>query len=446
VDTVDPPDADDQHSPYVTGAQAAALLGVKRETLYAYASRGMLRGVPGGQGRARLYLRTDIERLKSRHDARAGHGPVAAGALRWGEPVLESALTAIGPRGPVYRGHEAIALALGDVSFDAVAELLWTGALPGGPVQAGASDAPVRPPRLPVRPARLAVLLPEPTPPLTALALAVPALGAQDATRHVAAPSSDGRIPTSDAERTRARALVRSLAALVGVGRDARGVTAALEAESTARRVLVALGANASKKAERAVDRALVVSADHELNASTFAVRVAASTGADLYACVSAGLATLSGTKHGGMTERVEALVAEAGRPERAAATVHERMRRGEPIAGFGHPLYPDGDPRAQALLDTARALAPQSTALRTVLALVEALRNAGREPPTLDVGLVAIASALGLPPGSAAALFAVGRAAGWIAHTFEQREAGFMLRPRARYTGLQAPNGSPPR
>jgi citrate synthase len=63
-------------------------------------------------------------------------------------------------------------------------------------------------------------------------------------------------------------------------------------------------------------------------------------------------------------------------------------------------------------------------------------MRDAGREPPSLDVGLVAITSALGLPPGSAAALFAVGRAAGWIAHTFEQREAGFMLRPRARYTG----------
>lgn len=433
MDKVDPPDIDDQRSPYVTGAQAAALLGVKRETLYAYASRGMLRGVPGGQGRARLYLKADIDRLKARHDARAGHGPVAAGALRWGEPVLESALTALGPRGPIYRGHEAIALALADVPFDAIAELLWTGELPAAP--AGV-PAPARSDRLSVRPAKLAALLPAQTPPLPALALVVPALGAQDATRHVAAPSSDGRIPTSDAERARARSLVRSLAALVNIGWDARGVTAALEAESTARRVLLALGVNPSKKAERAVDRALVVSADHELNASTFAVRVAASTGADLYACVSAGLATLSGPKHGGMTDRVEALVIEAGRPERAAAAVHERMRRGEPIAGFGHPLYPDGDPRAQALLDTARALAPQSTALRTVLALVEALRHAGREPPTLDVGLVAITAALGLPPGSAAALFAVGRAAGWIAHTFEQREAGFMLRPRARYTG----------
>ncbi|WP_437939982.1 citrate synthase family protein [Sorangium sp. So ce341] len=426
---VDLPDSEQRPSAYVTGAEAAELLGVKRETLYAYASRGVLRGVPGGRGRARLYLRADIERLKARHDARAGHGPVAAEALRWGEPVLESALTAIGPRGPVYRGKEAVALALEDAPFEAVAELLWTGELPVGAPAA-------RPGRLSVRPAKLAALLPEGTPPLAALALVVPALGAHDPARHVGAPSGDGRIPTSDAERARARALVRSLAALVGLGRDPARATAALEAEGAARRLLVALGASPSKKAERAVNRALLISADHELNASTFAVRVAASTGADLYACVSAGLAALSGPRHGGATDRVEALVAEAARPERAAAAVHERLRRGEPIPGFGHRLYPEGDPRAQALLDTARALAPQSAALRTVLALVDALRDAGHDPPSLDMGLVAITAALGLPSGSAAALFAVGRAAGWIAHAFEQREAGYMLRPRARYTG----------
>jgi citrate synthase len=183
-----------------------------------------------------------------------------------------------------------------------------------------------------------------------------------------------------------------------------------------------------------------VVSADHELNASAFAVRVAASAGADLYACVSAGLAALSGPRHGGSCDRVEALVAEAGSAARADAIVRGRMRRGEEIAGFGHPLYPEGDPRAEVLLETARDLAPRAEALSTVTALVDAMRDAGREPPTVDVGLVAIAAVLGLPPGSAAGLFAVGRAAGWIAHAFEQREAGFLLRPRARYTGAWPP------
>ena len=79
----------EQDPSFVTGREAAALLGVKRETLYAYASRGLLRSEPGEHGRERRYHREDLERLKARHDARSGHGPVAAGALRWGEPVGE---------------------------------------------------------------------------------------------------------------------------------------------------------------------------------------------------------------------------------------------------------------------------------------------------------------------------------------------------------------------
>jgi citrate synthase len=207
----------------------------------------------------------------------------------------------------------------------------------------------------------------------------------------------------------------------------ARGVAATIAASFGLRR----------RAGQRALDAALVTSADHELNASTFAVRVAASTGADLYACMAAGLAALSGPRHGGACDRIEALVAETGRPERAAEIVRERFRRGETVPGFGHPLYPDGDPRGRLLLDEARRLSGRpGPALRTLFALVEAMRRAEREAPTVDVGLVALSSALGLPGGTAAGLFAIGRTAGWIAHALEQRSAGFLLRPRARYIG----------
>jgi citrate synthase len=129
--------------------------------------------------------------------------------------------------------------------------------------------------------------------------------------------------------------------------------------------------------------------------------------------------------------------VVETGRPERAVEVVRERSRRGEGVPGFGHPLYPQGDPRARILLDEARSLAPRPHApLKTLLALVKAMRDAHREEPTLDAGLVAVASALRLGPGSAAGLFGVSRAAGWIAHALEQRAAAFLLRPRARYVG----------
>jgi citrate synthase len=404
---------------WLGGAEAAALLGIKRETLYAYTSRGLVRSEPGGQGRERRYHREDLERLRARRDARSGHGPVAAGALRWGEPVLESAITMLAASGPRYRGHPAVTLAAA-TPFEAVAELLWSGELPGGDPSWSADGLGLR-----ARP--LASLLPSSSHPFATLSLAVPALAAADPGRFDA---------TDDAEQGRARALVLRMAALLGFAQNPAAARAAVSAGSVARAVLVGLGARTGPRAERAVNGALVLSADHELNPSSFTVRIAASSGADLYACVSAGLGTLSGPLHGRSCDRVEALVAEAGRPEDARAAVHERARRGETVPGFGHTVYPAGDPRATPLLEAAAELAPNRPSVRAVLAIVDAARELGREPPTIDVGLVALAHALSLPSGSAAGLFAVGRAAGWIAHVFEQRAAGFILRPRARYVG----------
>lgn len=422
-----------QRSTYLDGREAAALLGVKRETLYAYASRGLVRSEPGERGRGRRYQREDLERLKAKHDARAGHAAVAAGALRWGEPVLESALTAITPEGPVYRGLPAAMLARREAPFEAVAEMLWA----SDPPKAGLNLEAA--PRwsakgFGVRVPALAALLPAGSRPVVALSIAVPAMAAADPERFHATP---------EAERARARVLISRLAALTGIAADRARASAALREGSVARTLLASLGARGGEKAERAVNRALVASADHELNPSTFAVRIAASTQADLYACVSAGLSTLSGPRHGGECDRVEALVHEVGSPAQARAVIQERARRGESIPGFGHSLYPDGDPRALVLLDAAIASGSRSAALKTVLALREAMGAAERGLPTLDLGLVAIASSLSLPPGSAAALFAVGRTAGWIAHTLEQRAAGFLLRPRARYTGPSAVSGA---
>jgi citrate synthase len=200
--------------------------------------------------------------------------------------------------------------------------------------------------------------------------------------------------------------------------------------------VLVALGGRAQSDSVRAINQCLVLCADHELNASTFAARIAASAGCDLYACVSAALAVLTGARHGGMSRVVESMVAEAGSPEGARRFVRERSKQGDLIPGFGHRLYPDRDPRADALLALARERLGSNARRDTLFALVDAVRAVGREPPTLDVGLVATTRALGLPAGSAAALFAMGRIAGWIAHVLEQREAGYLLRPRARYVG----------
>ncbi|WP_275976828.1 citrate synthase family protein [Polyangium aurulentum] len=412
--------SDNQRAELLTGDEAAALLGVKRETLYAYASRGLVRSVPAEGTRSRLYVRADLEGLRAKSDARRGHGPVAAAALHWGEPILATAISAIGPEGPLYRGRSAVALAEAATPFEAVAELLWTGELPAEHPPWGADD-----PGAPV--SRLAEVVPEGAHPLTALALATGALAARDEARFGA---------TDTAELARARSLLPRLAALLALPLDPHRVGQALAQPSVARIVLTALGARTSAKAEAAIERALVVMADHELNASTFAVRVVASTGADLYACVGAGLAALSGPRHGGECDRVEALVHEVARASLAPPVLSARARRGEAVPGFGHRLYTGGDPRTLVLLEAARALGSKRTELSALFAVVDAAREAGQQHPTVDVGLVAIALALGLPPGSAAGLFAIGRTAGWIAHALEQRAEGNLLRPRARYTG----------
>jgi citrate synthase len=411
----------------LSARDAAALLEIKPATLYAYVSRGLLTSVPGTRGPSRLYARSDVERLKARHLARSGHGALAAGALRFGEPVLESALTAIDERGPRYRGHVAVELAERGTAFEAVAELAWGGEfspelrrLPDEAPRTGARSLRLLAQRL----ARVARLVPPASPPLGVLPLVVAALALGDPLRF--------DVPAG-AERARARRLVRALAAGVALAFDPRRSGPALLAPTIAGALAVALGARDTPRVRQVLDRALVVALDHELNPSSFAARVAASTGADLYACLGAALGALSGPEHGGSCDRIEALVAETARPERAARVIADRLRRGDAMPGFGHPLYPRGDPRARLLLSVTR---PRRRPELTLAALVERMRGARREAPNVDLGLVATAYSLGLPAGAASAVFAVARSAGWLAHVFEQREAGWVMRPRARYIG----------
>lgn len=390
---------------WISAREAALRLDVKLATLYAYASRGLVESVPAAPGeRGRRYAAASIERLKTRHDARAGHAAVAADALRWGEPSIETSLVEIRADGPAYRGKSVLSLCAQAASFESVAELLWLGTL--GPARWSARPLPI------ALPARHALASP-----MAYMAAAVAKAALDDDARHGA---------TYADEHARARKLVLWLASLAG----ARRARARAQA-GVAERLLMSFGVTPSAKKVRLLDRALILCADHELNASTFAARVTASTGADLYACLGAALHALSGPKHGGVSARVEALLREITRPSHALGVVQARHARGERVPGFGHPLYPQGDPRARALLELARG------AKRTprIDALCAAMERSGQPPPNFDVGLVALCQAAGLPDGAAAALFAVGRSAGWIAHALEQRAQGYILRPRARYT-----------
>lgn len=384
--------------PPFSAREAADFLGVKLETLYAYASRGRLKSLAGTRGRARRYARADLEALRAR-----SAGP-AAGALRNGPPVLETRVTEMTRQGPVYRDRLATELARERVPFASVAELLWTGALPARAPswRVGTAAWPVR---------ELARLVPRGSPPLVALAIALPVLAANDASRFDARP---------EAVLARARGLLPQLAAAYALALDPRRLAPALAAGDPARALAIALGAATSKPALELLNLALVLLADHELNASTFAARVAASTGADLYACLGAAVAALSGPLHGGASEQVEILAREAASPAGAASAVRDRMRRGERIPGFGHVLYPDGDPRVPPLLEAARRLAPRAPRVKTIAAILDAMNEAGRPKANVDVALACACAALDLPQGQGPAIFAIGRSAGWVAHILE--------------------------
>ncbi len=439
----------------VTAAQAAALLGIKPATLYAYVSRGLLRSRDSPGSRLKRYARADVLRLKARADARKGHDAAARDALDWGAPVVESAITFIDGGGPWYRGLAPATFWTDDDDGDRFSRCaywlargtFWPDLLAARPdvehptkkgvwIRAPIPDDPdvVRIHDHAVAVARVIRRLSWAKPPstplhaldlvLTAWKLAGPTGVLDDDTEWSKAYAMLGHLCMSPV-LLRAPRELRDFEARPGAGlRDALGLP--LEAESL-------------------IDRMLIVIADHELNASTFAARVAASTGANLATCLSAALSALAGPRHGGACDRVEALLDEVSEPKRARNVVAGKLHRGEPVPGFGHRLYPGGDPRATALLE--HPLVKASPAADVARAVADAWRElVGDNPlakPSVDLGLVAASRALGLAPGMATAIFALGRTAGWIAHVLEQRRSSQMLRPRARYVG-PAPERSP--
>jgi citrate synthase len=382
---------------------------VTTATLYAYTSRGQLRSEPVPQRpRERRYYRDDIQRLLERKEARRDPAKAAARGLHWGSPVLESALTLIHDGKVYYRGRDVLKLAR-EATLEEAAELLWA----AEPAERGRLFE--QPPVL--SPAHLARLRASARDEPLSLLQAALLLGAA-----VDLAAFDLR---PEGVRLAGARMIRMLTAVI-TGRHA---------EIPIHRALQAVWAPKNPAVGEVIRIALVLCADHELNTSAFVARCAASAGASPYDVVSAALATLKGHRHGGATERLSALFAEVGTPERSRAVVVNRLRRGESLPGFGHPLYPAGDPRATLLLKMAEA-AGNKAAWRLVRHLATAGSKVLQARPNLDFGLVAVAWTYGLPDHSPLVLFALGRTIGWIGHAIEQYATGEMIRPRARYTG----------
>jgi citrate synthase len=371
---------------WLTAELALARLGVARQTLYAYVSRGLVKTRPAPDDpRRSLYNRHGIEALLARRRRGRARRAVAASTIDFGEPVLTSGITQIADGRLRYRGQDAIRLA-GSEPLERVAALLWdTDVLPALPPS---TYAPIEDG--------------------SAMARCL---------RHVASLPVD----TANGPGSALQEAASALRAVAEAACNTRIDAPAHEALATAWQV----GPNGADL----LRRALVLCADHELNASAFAVRVVASTGAALPCCLLAGLAALSGPLHGGVSERLAALVAEPGMMTDPRAAMAARVVRGVPVPGFGQLLYPDGDPRATDLLSAIDS----GPAWRAFLAAVVA--STGLRP-NIDAALLTLERHLDLPRGSALAIFAVGRTTGWIAHALEQRRDGHLIRPRAVYAG----------
>jgi citrate synthase len=186
------------------------------------------------------------------------------------------------------------------------------------------------------------------------------------------------------------------------------------------------------REAEDFIRRALGLLAEHELNASTFALRVAASTGISLYDAVVAGLAALKGPRHGGAGPLAARFVAACAEGD-PATLIRERLANGEYIPGFGHSVYRNGDPRAEDLLNSMRSAGADERLATEIPALV---LEATGERPNIDYAIAVHARTHSLPAGSEIALFAIARTAGWVAHGIEQLKSRALIRPRARYVG----------
>jgi citrate synthase len=386
---------------YLSATEAAEFLGIAKASLYSYVSRGRVRSQPGTDSRARTYNRLDLEQLRARKRIRNRPQAEVAGALHWGAPLLDSSLTLITQDCLYYRGSNALELALGK-SFWEVALWFWGG---GGEMRTLPGHPDLRTAEHTLDPFHLQQSW------LIERSHNDP-LGYQFAMPFVAETGT---------------LIVRQfLAYLVG------------NANSSVDRVaseLAACWCHRLPRAERVLNAALILTLDHEINVSSFAARVIASAGSNLYEVVNGAMCAFSGSHHGRASERAGQFMRELDEAESVSAAIHARLRSGEEIPGFGHPLYPGGDPRARLILGLLAEDFPDQFA--KVQRRINESERLLRKAANLDLALAVVSKVLSLPVHSGFHLFTLGRTVGWIAHAVEQRESGAFIRPRARYVGI---------
>jgi citrate synthase len=406
--------------PSLSTAEAAARLGVKPETVYAYVSRGLITRHLADDGRTSRLDASDVERM-----ARRGRRTASRRSAL--DVVLTTAITRIDESTLRFRGHDPAELAQ-RYPFEAVARLLWLGRLDDGPMEV-APDVAHQAKRA------VAALAPD-TPLLDRFRVVATVVGAADPYRGDLRPEAVVAVGS--------RVLAALPAALPRLGPPAAPLELAgrRHPSSLAERLWPCLTTKRGRAGSvRALNTALVQLADHELAVSTLAVRLAASGRAHPAACVHTGLGAMDGALHGGSSRRVHDLFSRCRTPADAPRVIGDILREGERVPGLGHAIYRTEDPRVAPILDAVRTSAVD----RRRLAVVDAvLAAAGEVLPlvrNVELATAALTWTSHMPRDAGELLFATARSAGWLAHALEEYgEHPMRLRGRALYVGPAAP------
>ncbi|NUV71390.1 helix-turn-helix domain-containing protein [Streptomyces sp. CAI-121] len=413
----DQPGPERHDAPRLTTRQAAELLGVKPETVYAYVSRGQLSSVRAAGGRGSTFDAEEVRALARRSGRR---DPSPAG----GDLAFRTGITLIEDDRCYFRGIDATELAR-RYGYEEVAEWLWTGELrPGARFAAPAGTLAA---------ARRAVeALPAHSGSTDRLRVAVTAAAATDPLRFDLSPeavlnSARGLIPT----------LVGALPVLGGPAAEGGPLAAELWSRLTPE--------PADTPSLAVLDAALGLLIDHDLAASTLAARVAASARAHPYAVVSAGLGVLEGPLHGAASGLAHRLLREAVDRGSAVPVVADHLRTGRRVPGLGHRIYRGEDPRATVLFEL---LAEVPQAAGALAAAREVVATTARHAPlhaNIDLALAVLSVSRGMAADAGETVFAVSRTAGWIAHALEEYgERPLRIRPSGQYTGPRPPQPLP--
>jgi citrate synthase len=422
--------AEPSQGDYASAAEAMRILRVRRQTLYAYVSRGWVRSIVQPGLKDKLYLRDDLVRLNMRSLARSGHGAVAASAMNWGEPILPTSITEITPEGPRYRGHLAAELVNSGASFEAVADLLWTGQLPDV-----APHWPVHRPPLGMA-AMTQGLSKQQTGSNLLEAFAAVILGLGLRRGSVADRMSGGQALVA------AREIMQNLVSCCGFMGATKHYVPMRRNELLADALMRALSIPPGSQNRTALQAILILLADHELSPGTLTARVVASAGGTLHSCLASALCATSGLEVGRIYERVDDLLGLEPTTPRLISRARQLLAKGLSVPGFDHPAYPKGDPRAAQLLEFARNR-QQTAQSRAIFRFIDQIHSISGLLPRQELAVVVLTRAMGLPRQAALVLLALARMAGWVAHVQEQRAAGTLLRPRAKF--IDVPSGTTP-